>query len=125
MYFNFKPKQINLQIVQGASYYKRWCLRRNGAAFPFYDTDGNLLWTASFTIRKPGVNTVVLELTTEAGVTIDKDETETYYGIQIEPEVTATFTNSKYSYVMKFERIADGFIFRLHEGYITVLPEVF
>lgn len=125
IYFNFQAKQINLQIMQGTSYYKRWRLRRAGEPFPFFDDDGNLLWSAAFTIRKVGIATPLLILTTgdDAGVFIDKDDTDTYYGIKMSPEITSVFDTTKLSYNIKFTRLSDGFVIRLHEGHINVLPE--
>lgn len=110
------PKEIDLTIYQGASFYKEWELR---------DKEGNPIdmtgWSARMHIRRRKSSPdTMLELTTENGrLFINVQVDKTTYGIDLPPEDTETLTDKSGVYDLELVDLEGG-VARVQEGIVTI-----
>jgi hypothetical protein len=135
--YNFGvPPSTPLEIVQGATFRKRWRLRFGTTLEPFpFFTDavpGVALWKGRCMFRTAfaDVSPKVSVTTTDGGVTLDYlDDAETgtrsvFYGLYLTAAQTAALPAGKVFYDIEFERLTDGWVIRPQKGKATVDAEV-
>lgn len=127
MRFNFEaPAYITLNILQGATFCRRWGFKFGGAPFPFFNELGEVLWKGRCMFKESlSMVTPNLSLTSEdQGVTIDTVDGDVFYGLFISATQTTALAAGKYLYDIEFERFSDGWVIRPQSGSATVHAEV-
>jgi len=115
------PKDIDLEIYQGATFNRAWEIVEEGTTSPM-DLSG---YTARMQIRAKIKDTdPLLELTTEnGGITIDATPEKTTITLYIPPDETEALTVSKGVYDLELVDLALD-VYRLMQGEITIHKEV-
>ena len=114
------PKDINLEIFQGASYLKGWeIVDKNGDPI---DLSG---WSARCHFRlKVNDAAIILDSSTENGrMFIDQTPEYTRYGFDLSPEDTRGLTAKAYVYDVKLID-PTGAVARVQQGRVSVDPAV-
>jgi len=121
------PK-IDLRLVRGDSFRKKWDLTYCSTPFPFFDEQQVPLWTATLEIREevedlnPAFTfssaTDEVFMVTEL---VEQVEVSSY-GILLTGAQTVTFPLGRSFYLIRFNRIADDWLFKIQNGNFEVVP---
>lgn len=125
----YKPAEIDFTVYQGVTFYRKVTLTdpSTGEPFDLTDDEGDLEWKSRMQVRESyDVDSYVIELTSDSGMTITATDTESSYTIEMTAEQTANFpTDNEYLlYDVELENLNTGQVIRMQKGKITVDPEV-
>ena len=122
-----RPARVRMTVYQGSTFHHKFLFRLGDDPFPFTDGFGLSDWRARMHVREtldaPGC---LLNLTTENGrLELFATGAESGWHVRLSAEDTEALpapTDAVYD--LELVRESDGFVLRVQEGTVRVIPEV-